>query len=137
MLSFAQKHRRMFFIVKMKAWGSSLIKDFILLSDTHTCIYCLQVKTFGEFGREHVLNDAFGRYEPISFVLLNPRNKIFRVCKECNSRLGKKIDDALATTTIEGIQRFLFDIKSHKDFDTRRYTRNQKVHISTGIYRYS
>lgn len=66
---------------------------------TATCIYCCETKPLATFNREHVLPEAFGKYE---------RNLVLhdRVCKLCNDFFSKHLDGPLARDTKEGLERF-------------------------------
>jgi hypothetical protein len=66
-----------------------------------TCLYCEDAKTPEQFNREHVLPEAFGKYENNHFVLRG------RVCRECNSYFGTYLDGPLARDSKEGLDRFV------------------------------
>jgi len=63
------------------------------------CVYCLVTKDLREFNREHVLPQAFGKYEA-NLVLSE------RVCTACNDYFSKHLDVTLARDSNEGIERF-------------------------------
>jgi hypothetical protein len=63
------------------------------------CVYCLVTKDLSEFNREHVLPEAFGKYE--GNLVLNKR-----VCVACNDYFSKHLDAPLARDSKEGIDRF-------------------------------
>ncbi len=61
------------------------------------CIYCKRPGV--AFGREHVIPKAFGTFGPGTLVLTK------EVCRDCNHRLGKDLDQILARDTFEGLIR--------------------------------
>ncbi len=63
------------------------------------CVYCRLTKDLREFNREHVLPEAFGKYEA-NLVLAGC------VCVGCNDYFSKHLDTPLARDTKEGIERF-------------------------------
>jgi HNH endonuclease len=65
-----------------------------------TCLYCEETKTPDKFNREHVLQEAFGRYEN-NFVLRD------LVCRDCNKYFDKYLDGPLARDSKEGLDRFV------------------------------
>jgi hypothetical protein len=67
------------------------------------CIYCRREDV--EFDREHVILEAFGTFEPTSFVLRDA------VCKDCNGHLGRTIDQAISRDSMEALLRFKYGIK--------------------------
>lgn len=69
-----------------------------------TCIYCLNTKDSSEFNREHVIPEAFGKFEH-NFVLHN------QVCTQCNELFGKTLDASLARESLEGLDRYDLGIK--------------------------
>ncbi|MDO8682770.1 MAG: HNH endonuclease [Armatimonadota bacterium] len=62
------------------------------------CIYCLAEKDSNQFNKEHVLNNAFGKYD--NTPTLNC------VCIQCNDFFGCGIDRQLARGTFEGLLRY-------------------------------
>lgn len=80
----------------------------------YTCIYCKQTKESGEFNKEHVLHNAFGKYEN-AFTLIK------KVCKVCNQTFGNDIDEKLGRATFEGMYRFHEGIKPTKEFDFKKH----------------
>ena len=68
-----------------------------------TCIYCRRENV--EFDREHVMPEAFGTFEPISFILYDT------VCKDCNGHFGRTIDQALSRDSMEALLRFKYGTK--------------------------
>jgi hypothetical protein len=68
----------------------------------------LQDKTPSEFNREHVLNQAFGRFET---------NLVLRcVCKSCNQELGDTVDLVLGRDSMEGYDRVPAGVRSASEF---------------------
>jgi hypothetical protein len=67
-------------------------------ASTRRCIYCLETKPVEEFNKEHVLQDAFGRFAHGLTLIC--------VCSSCNSEFGRTIDLALARDTVEAFDRF-------------------------------
>ena len=62
------------------------------------CIYCK--RTDVRFNREHVIPEAFGSYGADTMVLGNNE-----VCEECNSGLGREIDQILSRDSFEALLR--------------------------------
>ena len=80
------------------------------------CIYCK--RTDVRFNREHVIPEAFGSYGADTMVLGNNE-----VCEECNSRLGREIDQILSRDSFEALLRANSLPQSHGDgerFSPRR-----------------
>jgi len=72
-----------------------------------TCIYC---RCSGqEFDREHVIPEAFGMFEPVSFILYDA------VCKDCNNYFGRTLDFALSRDSTEAMLRFRYGTKPAKE----------------------
>jgi hypothetical protein len=72
------------------------------------CIYCSKDKDDSEFNREHVLNQAFGRFET---------NLVLKcVCKSCNQELGDTIDLVLGRDSMEGYDRVPAGVKDASEF---------------------
>ena len=65
-----------------------------------TCIICRKEKENKEFSDEHVIPDSLGGVY-----------HIYNVCKECNSRLGDKIDIHLVNNIFSIIKREQLGIK--------------------------
>ena len=61
------------------------------------CLYCLEMRPASAFNREHVLQQAFGKFE--NNLVLDC------VCLACNQAMGDTIDLRLARDTVEGVQR--------------------------------
>jgi HNH endonuclease len=68
-----------------------------------SCIYCRRENQ--EFDREHVIPQAFGNFEPNSFILYDA------VCKECNTFFGRTLDFALSRDSMEALLRFRYGTK--------------------------
>jgi hypothetical protein len=83
-------------VVKKARRPQSAIKGPLVV----TCLYCEEAKTTDQFNREHVLPEAFGRYDENNFVLYP------RVCRVCNSYFGTNLDGPLARDSKEGLDRF-------------------------------
>jgi hypothetical protein len=69
-----------------------------------TCLYCLETKELGSFNREHVIPEAFGKFED-NLVLHGT------VCTACNSHFGRTLDLKLGRHSIEGLDRYEADVK--------------------------
>ena len=85
-------------------------------SDLITCIYCKDSKRFGEFDREHVLPEAFGKFKD-TLVLHDT------VCKDCNQCFGNTLDTKLARGSLQGAVRYFRGIKplgGFRDVDQKR-----------------
>jgi len=63
------------------------------------CLYCELTKPLEAFNREHVLSEAFGRYE---------KNLVLKelVCEQCNTYFAQNLEPRLARGSYEGIERF-------------------------------
>jgi hypothetical protein len=86
---------------------SSAIEFKSGLTTMPTCIYC---RCCGqEFDREHVIPDAFGTFEPLSFILYDS------VCKDCNNYFGRTLDFALSRDSTEAMLRFRYGTKPAKE----------------------
>jgi hypothetical protein len=77
------------------------------------CIYCLQ--ECQEFDREHVIPEAFGTFEPMSFILYDT------VCKECNNHFGRTLDFALSRDSTEALLRFRYGTKPASEAEDLPY----------------
>jgi len=89
-----------------------------------TCIYCRSEKASGEFNREHVIPEAFGRFKN-NLVLHNT------VCSECNSRFANSIDLHLARFSAEGLERYRWGVKPAEDIKKFNY-RNVRLEYDEG-----
>ena len=74
-----------------------------------TCIYCKETKSASDFGREHVLPEAFGKFRD-TLVLHDA------VCRECNQYFGNTLDNRLARGSMQGAIRYFRGIKTLKKF---------------------
>jgi hypothetical protein len=74
---------------------------------TTKCLYCDETKTLDRFNREHVIPEAFGKYE---------ENLVLRacVCWDCNDHFGRTLDLALARDSKEGLDRFVHGLVEPK-----------------------
>lgn len=72
------------------------------------CIYCLETKPDELFNREHVIPEAFGKFEN-NLVLTC-------VCWDCNDFFSKELDLKLGRDAIEGIDRFRHGLKSPDEY---------------------
>jgi hypothetical protein len=79
------------------------------------CIYCLSQDN--PFDREHVIPQAFGNFEPTSFILYDA------VCKPCNSYFGKTLDFALSRDSTEALLRFRYGVKAPSEANQLPYHR--------------
>lgn len=82
------------------------------------------------FDKEHVIPKAFGLFGSETKTLIN------KVCKECNQKFGRTIDNALSRETLEGIHRFLHGAKKpeeYKEFKHSKHAKNQ-VRVATSGY---
>jgi len=86
-----------------------------------TCIYCRREGV--EFDREHVILEAFGTFEPISFVLHDA------VCMDCNGYLGRTVDQALSRDSMEALLRFKYGIKPASEAGDLPY---RKIRLKIG-----
>jgi HNH endonuclease len=86
-----------------------------------TCIYCLREGQ--EFDREHVIPEAFGTFEPTSFILYNA------VCRECNNWFGRTLDFALSRDSMEALLRFRYGTKSPSEARDLPY---RKIELKIG-----
>lgn len=75
---------------------------------TIVCIYCLMEKPRSAFNQEHVLPQAFDKFE--GGIVLHC------VCKDCNQQFGDSIDRKLARDSIEGFARYRLGGKDPASF---------------------
>jgi hypothetical protein len=92
------------------------------------CIYCRQIKSEAEFNREHVIPQAFGKFDGQNLVLTC-------VCIECNDYFAREFDEKLARDTLEGIQRVKKGLKAAKDFRTLGKRSTTRVEVQDGSAR--
>lgn len=71
---------------------------------TPTCIYCLTAKPLSEFDTEHVIPQSFGTFEPDNLTLEHT------VCRECNNRMGRRLEEFFGRDSYEGILRYKFGL---------------------------
>jgi hypothetical protein len=65
------------------------------------CIYCkINKKSFNK--REHVIPQAFGRFQPKNFILNDRKKKDKKVCDDCNAKFGRELEEYLAKDSYEG-----------------------------------
>lgn len=86
-----------------------------------TCIYC--GRQGQEFDREHVIPEAFGTFEPASFVLYDA------VCKECNNCFGRTLDFAISRDSMEALLRFRYGTKPASEAGDLPY---RKIELKIG-----
>src|ERR1051325_12158575 len=86
-----------------------------------TCIHCRRQGV--DVDREHVILEAFGTFEPTSFVLHDA------VCKDCNGHLGRTIDQALSRDSMEALLRFKHGIKPASESGDLPY---RKIRLKIG-----
>ena len=72
------------------------------------CIYCLEKKPEDAFNAEHVIPQAFGKFDPNAVLDC--------VCIDCNQYFGDTIDMKLARDSFEGIDRFWSGMKPASEF---------------------
>lgn len=84
--------------------------------DAPKCIYCGSEEN--EFNREHVIPQAFGTFEPESFVLYDA------VCKSCNQYFGDTLEISVARDSFEALLRLHYGLKQPAEGATElRYGR--------------
>lgn len=93
------------------------------------CIICRKLKKENEFSDEHVIPESIGGYY-----------HIYTVCRDCNSKLGQRVDSAIVNHSLTKFHRYLYNLagKSGKipsPFSSNNSTLcddpTQKVKIST------
>jgi hypothetical protein len=84
-----------------------------------TCIYCKQDRDASAFNTEHVIPQAFGRFEN--------NLTLHCVCKPCNSEFGETVDLALGRDSIEALLRFFHRVKPASE---ARELRQQRVTVT-------
>lgn len=72
-----------------------------------TCLYCMRTDPPGGFTREHVLQEAFGRFR-------NALTLHDCVCGDCNQYFGDHIDRVFARDSIEAVLRLVHGVKDPK-----------------------
>ncbi len=77
-----------------------------------TCIYCLEPKANDQFNREHVIPEAFGKFDSQS-----QKNLVLDcVCTDCNTEFSKTIELKFGRDSIEGIDRYSSGMKPTSEF---------------------
>jgi hypothetical protein len=89
-----------------------------------TCIYCLERKPDADFNREHVMLDAFGKFE--GNLVLDC------VCKACNDYFSKHVDLKFARDSVEGFFRFAMGIKSTAEYKSLGPRSTMRVEFREG-----
>jgi len=85
------------------------------------CIYCLEDKPLSDFNREHVIPEAFGKFED-NLVLTC-------VCQACNTIFSQSFELKLARDSMEGFERFSSGQKPTTEFKT--YGRRSTTSITS------
>lgn len=88
------------------------------------CIYCLEKKPDELFNREHVIPEAFGKFE--NNLVLDC------VCKDCNDHFGGTLDRKLARDSIEGLARFWSGMKAPSEFKSLGPSSTTRVRFPEG-----
>lgn len=88
------------------------------------CIHCLEKKHESAFNAEHVIPQAFGKFEPNAVLDC--------VCTACNKYFGDTIDMKLARDSLEGIDRFWSGIKPASEFKSLGTRSTTKVKFKDG-----
>ena len=91
------------------------------------CIYCRQDKPSLEFNREHVVPEAFGRFEG-ALVLHDT------VCRDCNSYFGNTLDRILSRGSAEGLQRYFFGVRDPSEITRFSYDTVRLISEIPGDY---
>ncbi len=71
------------------------------MDNNRICIICRKVKNNSQFNIEHIIPESTG----------NKKLTINSLCKECNSKLGKKVDYEITNNIISELDRFTNKIK--------------------------
>ncbi len=79
-----------------------------------TCIYCRDIKEPSQFNREHVVPEAFGRFEG-ALVLHDI------VCVDCNDYFGRTLDRIISRGSAEGLQRYFWGVKHPSEIERFSY----------------
>lgn len=89
---------------------------------TRRCIYCLENKPETAFNREHIIPQAFGRFE---------HNLVLEcVCEECNTYFANRLDLKLARDSFEGFERFRRGVKKPKDYKSLGRLTTRRIEIT-------
>jgi hypothetical protein len=92
-----------------------------------TCLYCHEIKDANAFNREHVVPEAFGKFEG-NFVLREV------VCAACNKYFGDHLDITLARDSIEGLDRYEHGVKRPTETTSFGRAAFLKARVSEGFY---
>jgi hypothetical protein len=88
------------------------------------CIYCLEERPADAFNREHVVPEAFGKFE---------QNLVLDcVCKSCNDFFGKTLDLKLGRDTVEGLDRFRSGLKTRDEYKGLGRQSTSRVEVMEG-----
>lgn len=71
------------------------------------CIYCHRADPSCGFSKEHIIPEGFGKFKGN----LTLSRTYEAVCHDCNQYFGRYLDLYLMRDTIEGVERYRFDIK--------------------------
>ena len=88
---------------------------------TRRCIYCLEDKPEAAFNREHVIPQAFGKFED-NFTL-------GCVCEGCNNFFDRHLDRKMARDALEGFYRFKLGLKPPSEFKSMGKASTTRVEI--------
>lgn len=88
------------------------------------CIYCLERKSDELFDREHVIPEAFGKFE--ANLVLDC------VCTDCNGYFGSTLDLKLARDSIEGLDRHWSGMKPAAEFKSLGRRSTTRVRFPEG-----
>ncbi len=91
------------------------------------CIYCLDDKDSPK-RVEHVIPQSFGVFKN-NLVLLDI------VCEDCNQFFGDALEISLARDTIEGMQRYNFQVKKADEFKSLGKKSRLIIKIAEGFFR--
>lgn len=80
------------------------------------CIYCLESKPPGAFNREHIIPQAFGKFQAAEECPDAPITLLDTVCTACNDGFGKALDRWLARDSVLGLLRFNDGVKKPGEF---------------------
>ena len=95
--------------------------------NNHRCIYCLKDKDKPK-RVEHVIPQSFGVFKN-NFVLTSA------VCDYCNQFFGDALEISLARDTIEGMQRYDFQIKKPGEFKSLGKRSRLIIKVAEGFFR--
>ncbi len=83
------------------------------------CIYCK--KSGVSFNREHVIPEAFGRFDSNNLVLHDT------VCQDCNTFFSRELEYPFSRGSYEAVQRFNHGLKEYSKGDEIRWDRVEFV----------